>query len=55
MTYFEGNRISRIRRCGNEGCSLFLDDATKNAKRRSCSVACFDRAFARCDRKDQAP
>jgi len=52
VTYFEGNRISRIRRCGNEGCSLFLDDATKNAKRRSCSVACFDRAFARCHRKD---
>jgi peroxiredoxin len=55
VTYFEGNRLSRIRQCGNEGCSLFFDDATKNAKRRSCSVACFDRARARHRRKDQAP
>jgi predicted RNA-binding Zn ribbon-like protein len=55
VTHFEGNRLSRIRQCGNEGCSLFFDDATKNAKRGLCSVACFDRACAHHRRKDQAP
>ena len=55
VTYFEGNRLSRIRQCGNEGCSLFFAGATNNPKRRSCSVACFDHAFARRHRKDQAP